>query len=111
MTEFAAKIRWFASTEIHQDGSIHHYTINPDGTKKETTMSDEPQSAVGAFTVFGPDGLMEGFNVEREAWMRALKWAGEDMDAVPADAPIEHLKERLSTIIETTGEPISVKVS
>ena len=74
-------------------------------------MPDEPQIAIGAFTVFGPDGLMEGFNNEREAWMRALDWAGEDMDAVPADAPIEHLKERLSTIIETTGEPISVKVS
>lgn len=74
-------------------------------------MPDEPQIAIGTFTVFGPDNLMEGFNNEREAWMRALDWAGEDMDAVPEDAPIEHLKDRLSTIIETTGEAISVKVS
>jgi hypothetical protein len=63
------------------------------------------------FTAFGPDGLNEPYVHERDAYLRALEWAGEDMDGLPEDASLEDLKERLSEIVEQTGEPIAVRVT
>lgn len=63
------------------------------------------------FTAFGHDGLNKQFDNERDAYLCALDWAGDDMDAAVQIQDTEILKQRLSDIIEKTGEPIGVRVT
>lgn len=65
--------------------------------------------AFARMRVTGPEGLDEIFYNERDAILRALDWAGDEMDTACETEAVDELYDRLDDIMKRTCDVIWVR--